>query len=804
MRRKVSGLLIIIMYFISLLSPVVAQGYQREIVGIFGDIQVNVNKWPLTLYKEPFIYEDEVYVPLKNLSQLLYINTEYDENNNKISIDTGNLLKNVNVQNFPNELLQKDYEINLLNQELRELEERLNVNIKSPYKRIDSVGEMEDYIQEHFSRLRGIPMDIDFRQYSGSRYRLYITIPREDASNFQDISQRVVENWLIDILYAVRELYDYDARINGYIRDDASSYRTYVSFESYNNDFDFNFRTYSSSTRRINVNERDLEKHLDKNISSYNGIDFTYKVIANRYDIDLEVHFEDRDFYDWSSTRQKNYLDRLQREIRNFKSGIDVHGKFIDDNDNKEVSRFRFLDNRVDYYEEISTSRYRYIDEIRENIKDEVEVEINPTVNRNLKAWFCNPSLEIDGVPFKLLKDVFMIDDEIYIAISDLGDALYWVFEYIPHEAQLNIVDNNFKNLESTFSKNTLLQEKELEKERLLAEVEALKEDVKRFEKTSSSYRSIRTISGMQNYLRDEFEDFEGIEMYIRLSNSRDNHYRLHISYPREDYDKFDDIKSSVIEGWIDAMYQAIKDLYDANATISGYIRNSSSSNLTYITFDTDSRDRLIFDFEDHGNIINTSKNIEAREIERVLERYLRRYMGVNFSYEVVVNRRDVDLNIRCTNDRFYRWDLEDKMDYLKEIREEIYDVYNNINVNGRIYDADRPNDVFRFSIEDGKILSYDLLIETEKYLNNNYGEYSHGDLNFKYTIHEKSNSLDIIMEGDFFKEEDSWRRIADNEGRLDEFEDFVVDVKGFVEDFWSIDVKVEVVDKAFSSLVIK
>ncbi|NLM03958.1 MAG: hypothetical protein GX214_02935, partial [Clostridiales bacterium] len=285
---------------------------------------------------------------------------------------------------------------------------------------------------------------------------------------------------------------------------------------------------------------------------------------------------------------------------------------------------------------------------------------------------------------------------------------------------------------------------------------------------------------------------------------SRDNHYRLHISYPREDYDKFDDIKSSVIEGWIDAMYQAIKDLYDANATISGYIRNSSSSNLTYITFDTDSRDRLIFDFEDHGNIINTSKNIEAREIERVLERYLRRYMGVNFSYEVVVNRRDVDLNIRCTNDRFYRWDLEDKMDYLKEIREEIYDVYNNINVNGRIYDADRPNDVFRFSIEDGKILSYDLLIETEKYLNNNYGEYSHGDLNFKYTIHEKSNSLDIIMEGDFFKEEDSWRRIADNEGRLDEFEDFVVDVKGFVEDFWSIDVKVEVVDKAFSSLVIK
>ena len=41
-------------------------------------------------------------------------------------------------------------------------------------------------------------------------------------------------------------------------------------------------------------------------------------------------------------------------------------------------------------------------------------------------------------------------------------------------------------------------------------------------------------------------------------------------------------------------------------------------------------------------------------------------------------------------------------------------------------------------------------------------------------------------------------------QGLVEEFEGFVLDLKDFVEDLWKLDVKVEVVDKAFSSLLIK
>ena len=800
MRRRISTLLIIIMCFLSLSSPVLAQGYQREITGEFSNIEVRVNNHLLGLYKEPFIYEGEVYLPLNNLSQFLYIDSKYDESNGNLSINTGNLLKGSNTKDFIGKLLQKDYEISVLTQELREEEKKLERKTQYPYKKINNIKDMENYLEEHFGKLRGIPMTMDFRQYSGSRYRLYITIPSEDRRDFEDISKRVVEDYLLDILYATRELYDYSARIDGYIRDDASSYRTYLSFESYGSDMDFSFRNYSSSNNtRININEKDLEKHLDKYISTYNGVDFTYDAVANRYDVDLTVYFKDEDYYNWNSSRQKNYLDRLQKEIKDFKGNLDVYGKIVDDRDNKEVSRFYFLDNNVDYYEDVYRGRSKVVEEIKEEF-----VTKNPSIKRNLIAWIPNITLTIDGVPFNLLKDVLVVGDEVYIAISDIGDALYWIVEYIPEESQLNIIDNNFISQQSIQSRSQLLQDKDLEKEKLLTDLEILKEDVIKSEKTYIPYGSIRTVSSMQSYLRDEFEDFEGIEMYIRLSHSKNNDYRLNITYPKEDYHIFDDIKGSKIEGWVEEMFDSIRDLYDTNATIRGYIRNDSSGNLTYITFDTDSRDRLTFDFEDHGNKQTSSKNIEAREIERVLDRYLRRYKGANFRYEVIINRRDVDLNIHCTNDRFYRWDLDDKMDYLRELKKEIYDVYEDININGRLFDNSREDHSLKFSIERGQIRSFDLMEETEKYLKKNYGDFSYGDLNFTYSIHEKSNSFDIIMEGDFFEEENSWRGIESDDDRLGEFKNFVRDVKDFVEDFWDIDVKVEVVDKAYSSLIIK
>ena len=137
-----------------------------------------------------------------------------------------------------------------------------------------------------------------------------------------------------------------------------------------------------------------------------------------------------------------------------------------------------------------------------------------------------------------------------------------------------------------------------------------------------------------------------------------------------------------------------------------------------------------------------------------------------------------------------------------QELREEIFAVYDGVSVNGRILDSN-DRDTFRFSIEKGNIRSFDLMQDLEKYLNRNYKEYD--SLNFTYKLWEKeANSFDVKLEGDFFKEENSWKAIAGDDARLEGFENFLKDTLNFISDFWEIDVKGEVVDQAYSSLMVK
>lgn len=798
MKKKVSFLLCVVLCFLSVASTA-AQGYTRSITGEFSGIQISVNNISMPLAREPFVYEGEVYVPIKNLSQWLYLNTKYNEAKRTVEISTGGLLKDATAKVFAGSLLQRDYEIQTLNQQIQQKDKKIVETSNLPYRKITSDGEMEGYLQDHLGELRGIPMTIDFRHYSGNRYRLYITFPSRYREDFEYLSRREVEEWLDDMLYAVRNLYDDRGRIDGHVRDNASSYRTYISFETSGDYLTFNFRYYNSSSSRdrINIDESRLEKRLKDNLSTYSSVDFQYEVTANRYDIDLVVYFDDKDFYDWSSSTQRNYLNRLEREIWNFDSKLDVYGKIIDKDKNDEVLRFHFMDRRVDSYDYVPKTT-------TSTPKEEVAAVVaNPVVRRNVNAWFNRIGLEIDGVPFTLLKEAFMVDEEIYLPITDLADALYWVFEYIPEESALKITDNNFQSKDYLSLGSDLLKNREQEKERLLTELEIRKEEEERGIRTSLPYRNITSVSRMQTYLRDYFEDFEGIEMYISFSRSSNNDYRLRITYPTEDFDDFDNIRRATIEGWLEDMFHAVRDLYDPYARISGTIRSTphDSSQYTHITFDT-SRDRLNFDFDEHGNQTTTSRSIDARKLERELDRYLRRFRGANFRYEVIVNRRDVDLNISCTNDSFSRWDIYDKMDYLQELREEIFSVYDGISVNGRILDSN-DRDAFRFSIEKGNIRSFDLMQDLEKYLNRNYKEY--GSLNFTYKLWEKdANSFDVKLEGDFFKEENSWKAIAGDDARLESFENFLKDTLKFISNFWEIDVKGEVVDKAYSSLTVK
>ena len=810
MKRRIAIFLSVIFCLLSIAS-VAGQGYPRNIAGEFSALEVNVNNIKMPLFREPFVYEGEVYLPIMDLSQWLYINANYDQANRRVQISTGGKLRDSNTRTFAGYLSQKDYEIQVLNQELEAQEKKAEEITGLPYRKINSAWEMEDYLQDNFKRLYGIPMTMDFRHLSGSRYRLYITFPSRDRKDFEDLSRRTIEEWLEDIHYAIRYLYDYRARLDGHIRDNASSYRTYLSFESDRDYLDIRYRTYaSSSRRRVSVDEVKLEKHLEDKLPKYSGIDFDYRVDANPYDIDLIVYFDDKDFYDWSSSTRRNFLNRLERVIRDYDKRIDSYGQLVDSRKDEEVLRFHFLDRRVDFYEyEPRRVPVRPIEEAKPE-------ERAPTVVRDITGWFNSIGLEVDGSPFAMLKEPIVVDEEVYMPISDLADSLYWVYEYLPQENLVKIFDHNFDSANYLALGASLLKEREQTIDTLLLDLELKKEDLERERSSYLPYRNILSVSRMQTYLRDYFEDFEGLDMNISFSRSSGNRYRLRISYNRDDFEDFDSIRRGTIEGWVEDMYEAVLDLYDSNARISGHIRSSPyhSRDYPYITFDTDYGRKLSFDFEDHGNQGSSSRQVDARKLERELDRDLRRYRSLSFRYEVKLNRSDIDLDISCINNNFYRWDIFDKIDYLRELREVVSDLYGDISINGKFVDTGREDEVFRFSIERGNIRSYDLLEDIEKYLDRNYGQFTYGgrDFDFTYKLWEKdSHTIDMKLEGDFFRDEADWDRIinsGDNEASVapgyQAFEDFVLDSLVFVAEFFDIEISGEAVDKAYSSLLVK
>ncbi|AOY75519.1 hypothetical protein [Clostridium formicaceticum] len=804
MKKKICFLLSTLLCFLSFVNfPVFGQGYSRTITGTFTNMDIFLNNIPLYLSEEPFFYEGEVYLPLNNLARQMYFSTDYDETTQKIAINTNGTLNHQTSQNFSVEALQRDYSIFALSQKIESLGGEVS---KTSSNKIDAAADIVGYLENRYGYIQGVPVTFDFRNPRDNDYLLYISFAPKDRTAFEGIARRSVEYWLEDIFYAIREFYDFKAEVEGFVRSGAPSYNTYVTFETKNDTLAFNFRADNeSSTGPIQVDRRSLEYHLEKNLSSYHNINFDYTVRTNQYDINLIVYFNDRDFYQWGSSRRKNYLERLKREINSFEEGLYVYGTVIDDAADEEILYFVFDDEGTINFHDNLSDKPSTVQSRREEEKSTPQGTI---LHRSMNVWFLYPQLEVDGRSFSLLKEIFLMGDEVYIALSDLADALYWAFDYHSEKNQLHILDNNYYSQQNTFLEATLLFEKRAEEERLYENLASIKEQAEKQKLLPSHYQNIETSGRMQSYLKDYFEDFEGIETSIGFSDIGEHSYRLRITYPASDYVTFKNIRRNTIEGWIEDMFHAIKELYDPYAEISGSIRSTpyDENNFTYITFDVEDRE-LLFDFEDHENQATSYRNLDPQRLERALDKNLWRFTGVSFRYEVLRNRSNIDINAYFSNTRFYDWDIFEKMDYLKELLEEAEDVYDNLTVSGRVIDDFRNKTALDFSFKDGKIRSYDLLRDVEDYLDKNYGRftYNNNTFTFTYKIHEKNdNTFDIKLEGDFFQEENQWRNIAGNDTGLQAFEAFLVDALAFISNFWEADVQGEVVDKAYSPVMIK
>lgn len=700
------ALILIGSFFLS--TFVLAQPYSRNITAEFNDIQIKVDYWTVAGDKEPFLYNNEVYVSASDLADALFLELEYAESDKVLHFRTNSTLSNNGINPSIDLLFQKDLKIASLTNQINEVEAKLDFAHKRsrshfdgfPYLRLTTRSEMRDYLREYFIELEDIPMNISLVQSSTDRYRLNITFPSGYRSDFENVSRVAIEDWLDEVFYAIRNWYNPNAQISGYIRDSRfRNFTKYVEFETEDNNLEFDF--------------------------------------------------------------------------------------------NHDAHKTGFQEAETNAYPFLASSRLLYQDNIIFNIY----AVSNQTYSRTLTVWFDNISVAVDEAVIYMINPPIIYNGHIYVPISDMADALYFKYKYDPENSVLNI--GSLLYIDAPQSYNSRLVQKDLEIFFLANRLKELEKEYSIVSEVRLPYREISTASQMQSYLRVYFGRLEDLSMNIGFSHRRGNNYNLNITFPNSFINRqsFELIDRREIETWIDEMFYAIKELYDPNAKVRGYIKDSRSrSYITFVEFET--RDNfLAYDFKRTAHRAN--QPVHSHYLEDLLHDKLRRYNNINFYYNVFINRKDIDLVVQFNNDHFYNWNLHRKINFLHRLNSELP---LNINANGMLIDTAKEENVLRFSFEDGLIRSYDLLDETEDYLKKYYGSYSWRPLNFNYYITEiDTNTFKVKIEGDFPLTSSDWKDVENN--YMDSFNQFIEHALSNVQHMWRVNIVGEVVDQNLEQL---
>lgn len=770
-----------------------SQGYSRNVNAVFDNLQLYIDGYAFHASREPFIVDGDVYVSLRDLSKGLSLEYNYSDKDKQAVLKKQGSSNKSNQETYAAQLVQRDYQITALNQELKELELQSEAYTDTKYKNanIRTDSEMQAYLEDYFETLNGIPMTIQFYNYRSDQYRLHITFPFSDRGNFDMISERTIKRYLEDILYVIRDKYNSHADIDGYIRDNRSSaYRTYVEFETESDRLEFIFNRSDTSAPQFNEANR-IKTTLESRVSTYNNIRFYYEVYMDTNNIDLTISFYNEDFYDLSSGKKRDFLGVVKDEIEDLYDNKTVYGRIIDNNNNKEVLTFRFEDGKISTTNVESSGTKLVVPK-----EKEANPSITTAITRDLTILYNNIALSLDQQTIYFSKEPFIYDGELYIPLADFADDLYMGYRYDTEEKKIFISTNSTLHsnsekalLEKLFSKNEEIN-------RLTELVADLRENVTELQNLPYDIGRIISASKMEAYLQEYYGTIEDIDTTISFRQYEGNDFRLRITYNNSDFDDFNPIANRIIEGWVYDMYAAARDLYNPYIKVSGSIRNtpSNGTDITYITFKTEDR-QLSFNFEEHGG--SASKSVDINDLANELNSYLKRYNRVYFYYDVASVRKRADITVYFNDSSFYDWSEYRKKSYLEELQDTINSYYGPVNVNGRIIDTSTNEEVLRFSFKDGIIHSVTLFEELENNLNkyNKRFTYNNNNFNFTYQITEKNaNNYIVKLEGDFSKSNATWKSVE--EYGMTNFNSFVLDALRIIQSVFPVNLTAEIYDR--------
>jgi hypothetical protein len=117
--------MILAVVFPLLPSETLADGYIKEIDAEFSNMEIQIEGEKISNHKEPFVYGDEIWVPLKDLGRGLGLNVKFNKDKKSISLDSkGKLKKNIDKSTTS---YQSGYEIDAKEKIMKNLEDEIDI-----------------------------------------------------------------------------------------------------------------------------------------------------------------------------------------------------------------------------------------------------------------------------------------------------------------------------------------------------------------------------------------------------------------------------------------------------------------------------------------------------------------------------------------------------------------------------------------------------------------------------------------------------------------------------------------------------
>lgn len=385
----------------------------RNIKVGFGGISLYLDKKKLNLDVAPLKYNNDFYVAIDSIAPYLFITPTLSKDKTTVNIDTNGVL--VNPSNIDFLLSMREGRDYLLNLQREELENKKHIlkDLKLPYKKIDSIKSLENYLNSYFSKVGEMETSIKVSQQS-NWVNLDISFPSSKNNLWYKLKRSDVEGWIWNIYTAVLNLYSEDALIAGVVRNPyynyynyyySNNYRDYVYFNTRDKDIYFDF-TNSRLLVDETINPEYLVEMLNKNLAKHYNIDFSYEAKMSAGDIELLVCPHSDNFNKLSLYSKMGYLKILNQRIRAVYPDVKVIGKLI--YPSGDISS-------IDFY--ISENRVRSKD-----LLDETTKYINNSFGSSYGFKLNYSLFELDLKNFHLVVEGgFSVEDDRWINAGDAG-----------------------------------------------------------------------------------------------------------------------------------------------------------------------------------------------------------------------------------------------------------------------------------------------------------------------------------------------------------------------------------------------